>query len=260
MTTTQPRPSLIRESMTFAGQLLTRWRRLPVIPMQAILLPVLLLVTYHLLVSKSMTKLTGTDTLDVLVPTCALAGAMFGAVGVGLVIPYERKIGLLGRYWTLPVHRASALVGRLIAEAARAFIGSVVVTIVGLGLGLRFPGGWWRIIPFMAIPALVVVIFAMVVIAVATRTDSTAPFAVLGPLVVAMVFGSGGVAPLQTMPSWLRPIAQYQPMASVIEVMRSLEYGAPSAAALLLAAAWWVTLAAIFGPLAYTGYRGAAQR
>ena len=248
MTVTASRPSLIRESIAFAGQLLMRWRRLPVVPMQAVLLPTLLLVTYHLLVSKSMTKITGTNTLDALVPTCAVAGAMFGAVGVGLVIPYERKIGLLGRYWTLPVHRASALVGRLLAEAVRAIIGSVVITAAGIALGLRFHGSWLNIVPFVLIPAVVVVVFALLVISLATRTDSSAPFAILGPLVIAMVFG------------WLRPIVQYQPMSSVIEVMRSLESGAPSGSALLVAAAWWLTLAAVLVPLAYTGYRAAVQR
>ena len=260
MTVTASRPSLIRESIAFAGQLLMRWRRLPVVPMQAVLLPTLLLVTYHLLVSKSMTRITGTNTLDVLVPTCAVAGAMFGAVGVGLVIPYERKIGLLGRYWTLPVHRASALVGRLLAEAVRAIIGSVVITAAGIALGLRFHGSWLNIVPFVLIPAVVVVVFALLVISLATRTDSSAPFAILGPLVIAMVFGSAGVTPTAMIPGWLRPIVQYQPMSSVIEVMRSLESGAPSGSALLVAAAWWLTLAAVLVPLAYTGYRAAVQR
>ncbi len=251
---------MVRESFAFAGQLLTRWRRLPVVPAQAVLLPTLLLFTYHMLVSKSMTRITGTHTLDVLVPTCAVAGALFGAVGVGLVIPYERRIGLLGRYWTLPVHRGSALVGRLLAEAIRATVGSIIITGVGIVLGLRFSGSWFNIIPFVLLPAVVVVVFALLVVALATRTDSSVPFALLGPLVIAMVFGSSGVAPLALIPDWLRPIVQYQPMSSIIEVMRSLETGAPSGSALLAATAWWLTLAALFAPLAYTGYRAAVQR
>jgi len=104
------------------------------------------------------------------------------------------------------------------------------------------------------------VVFALLVIALGTRTDSSAPFALLGPLVIAMVFGSAGVTPIALMPTWLRPIVEHQPMSSVIEVMRSLEHGAPSGSALLTAAVWWLTLAAIFGPLAYSGYRGAVRR
>ena len=91
-------------------------------PIQALLFPTFLLITYKLLVGKSIMRITGTDSLYGLVPMCAVAGAMFGALAAGLTLRIERDSGLLSRLWVLPVNRASALTGRLLAEAVRTLV------------------------------------------------------------------------------------------------------------------------------------------
>ena len=136
-----PRSSLAAESLLFASQLLTRWRRQPTMLIQALLFPTFLLITYKLLVGKSIIRITGTDSLYGLVPMCAVAGAMFGALGPAA--PFRRPRQRSARQlWVFPVNRASALTGRLLAEAARTLVSSALITAVGVGLGLRFKGGW----------------------------------------------------------------------------------------------------------------------
>ena len=136
MTNNAPtRSSFVGESLVFASQHFTHWRRNPVVPTQAVLFPTFLLITYYLLVGKSVMRITGTDSLYGLVPTCAIAGAFSGALAVGFSLPYERDSGLLSNLWVLPVSRASALTGRLLAEAGRTLVGTVLITLVGVGLG-----------------------------------------------------------------------------------------------------------------------------
>ena len=84
---------------------------------QSLIFPTFLLVVYKLVIGESVLHLTGGNSLYGLVPMCAIAGALFGAMGTGAAIPDERESGLLSRLWALPVHRASALTGRLLAEA-----------------------------------------------------------------------------------------------------------------------------------------------
>ena len=43
--------------------------------------------TYSLLVGKSMVRLTGNSGLDVLIPVCAVAGALSGSVSAGMTMP-----------------------------------------------------------------------------------------------------------------------------------------------------------------------------
>lgn len=258
---TSPRHSLLVESMLFAGRQLTRWVAQPLLPIQSILFPTLLLVVYYLLVGESMTRVTGTDNLNGLVPVCALAGGMFGALGAGFSIAPERASGLLSRLWTFPVHRASPLIGRLIAEAVRTLVGAALITAVGVALGLRFRGGLHTIIPYLLVPVLVVVVFALIVmtLALAVGPDGNTLFTWLGTASIGLVFGSSGVAPVEMFPSWLRPVVQFQPMSPAIETMRALGEGTSVVWPLLATCAWMFCLAAVFTPLALRNYRLAAE-
>jgi ABC-2 type transport system permease protein len=249
----------MRESVAFAGGLLLGWRRHPIVPFQALVFPTFLLVTYYLLVGKSVVRLTGTDNLAGLVPVCAVAGAMFGALGAGLTIPSERNSGLLSRFWTFPVHRASPVTGRLLAEAVRALIGAMVVTGVGMVLGLRFTGSWFALIPFLLFPVAVVIVFAALVIAVALKSGGNTLLTWLATGAIGLVFCNSGLAPLTAFPEWLRPVIAYQPMSPVIESMRALTTGTAATVPLLIAAAWLIGLALLFIPMAVRGYRDAAE-
>jgi ABC-2 type transport system permease protein len=257
--TAPPRSSLAVESLLFAGRLLTHWRRAPTLSIQALLFPTFLLITYKLLVGKSIMRITGTDSIYGLVPMCAVAGAMFGALAAALTIRFERESGLLSRLWVLPVNRASALTGRLLAEAARTLVGAVLITAVGVGLGLRFQGGWLAVIPFLLVPVLVGVVFSTAVIAIAARSKSSTLLIWLGVSSIALVFSSAGVPPIELLPSWVRPVIELQPMAPTIALMRALAQGGPALWPLLLSLMWAVGLAAVVGPLAVRSYRAAAE-
>jgi ABC-2 type transport system permease protein len=260
MTVTHPaKSSWASESLIFAGRLLTNWRRHPAVPTQALLFPTALLVFYHLLAGKSMALITGTDNLASLVPMCAMAGGMFGAIGAGLGLPVERGAGLLSRFWTLPVNRASALTGRVLAEGVRTLLGVIIITVVGLALGLRFQGSAFAFIPFVLLPVLVVVAFSLVVMTLALKSGGNAVFMWLGTSSVGLAFCSPGIAPVESFPSWLRPIIQYQPLSPAIEAMRKLADGVPATGSLLMALAWVVVVSAIFGPLVIRQYRIAAE-
>jgi ABC-2 type transport system permease protein len=260
MTAAPSTPSLLQESLIFAGRRFTRWRRSPVVPIQALLLPTLLLITYRLLVGDSMMRITGSNSLYRLVPMCALAGGLFGALGWGLAIPNERYTGILSRFWTLPVHRASAMTGTLMAEAARSACGGFIITMVGVVMGFRFSGGLWALIPFVLVPMVISLIFATVVIAVGARADNNVVLTWLGTGSVGLVFCSSGIAPTEMFPSWVAPIVRIQPMSVAIETMRALAVGDPVIGPLLLTSAWVVGVGLISVPLAVRGYRIAAQK
>ncbi|PRC42695.1 hypothetical protein C6A85_000000109170 [Mycobacterium sp. ITM-2017-0098] len=239
--------------------MLMHWRRHPVVPTQSLLLPTLLLLTYHLVVGKSMVRLTGADNLSALVPMCTVAGAMMGAIGAGFHLPAERDSGLLSRFWVQPVQRYSFLAGTLLAEGARTLVAGILIVAVGMALGMRFDGGTLAIVPFLLIPVLVVMVFATIVISVAVLRQSTALLTLLGGSAIGMAFCTGGIAPVELFPSWLQPVIRFQPLSPVLESMRALAEGDDAWPALLMAGAWLLLLLAIFGPLAARGYRRASQ-
>lgn len=242
-----------------AERMVTHWRRNPVIPMQSLLLPTLLLLTYHLVVSKSMVQLTGSDNLSALVPMCTVAGAMMGAVGAGFQLPTDRDSGLLSRFWVQPVQRYSLLAGTLAAEGVRTLGAGIIIVAVGMALGLRFQGNPLAVVPFLLIPVLVVVVFATIVASVAATRQSTALLTALGGAAIGLAFCTGGFAPVELFPSWLQPLIRLQPLTPVVESMRALADGDAAGPAMLAGVSWLAVLLAVFGPLAARGYRRAGQ-
>jgi ABC-2 type transport system permease protein len=250
---------VIRHSALEAGRLLRRWRRDPIVAVQALLFPTFLLVIYKLLVGKAVLAVTGSDSLYGLVPMCAVVGAVFGTLGAGLALPAERESGLLTRLWLMPVHRASALTGRLAAEAARTTASAVVLTAFGIALGLRFANGWPSAVAFVLVPVLISIGVATVVIAIAVRADGRAMVTWLGAGCVVLLFFNTGVAPAEVFPSWLRPAVRLQPMSPTIEAMRGLAEGGPVLWPLVQSGVWAGVLIAVFAPTAVRGYRVAAE-
>jgi ABC-2 type transport system permease protein len=185
---------------------------------------------------------------------------MFGALAASLTIRAELEWGLLPRMWVLPVNRASALAGRLVAEAVRTVVGSGLVTAVGVALGLRFEGGWLGVIPFILVPVAVAVVFSTVLIAIAVRSKSSMALMLFGVLSVSAVFASSGAPPVETLPSWARLLVQFQPMYPTVQYMRALAEGGPVLTPFLVSFFWALALSAVFGPLAISGYRAAAGR
>lgn len=254
-----PLTAFVSQSASEAGRLLRRWRRDPIVAVQALLFPTFLLIIYKLLVGKSVLAITGHDSLYGLVPMCAVVGAVFGTLGAGLALPSERESGVLTRLWVQPVHRASTVAGRLVAEAARTTTSAVVLTVFGIALGLRFTYGWMAILAFVLVPVVISAGMATLVIAIAARADGKAMVTWLGAGCVVLLFLNTGVAPAEVFPGWLQPVVRFSPISPTIEAMRALAEGGPVLSPLWQAGLWGGVLVAVFAPAAVRGYRAAAE-
>jgi ABC-2 type transport system permease protein len=256
-TNSQHQRSLLAESWIFASRLFIQWRRYPMVPLQALLFPTGLLIIYGLLVGKSMTRITGNSGIDLLIPVCALAGAMSAAVGAGLAVPYDRDSGLLTRLWIMPVHRTAPLTGALLAEAVRTIAGTALVVVTAYAMGFRFESGWIGMIVYLLIPVVIVVVFATIVITLALRPQGRIILTWTQSGCMGLAFAT--LIPVDRLPPVLRPLAEYQPIAPPAAAMRALSSGGDVWQPILLTLIWAVVLAALFVPATVRGYRAAVE-
>jgi ABC-2 type transport system permease protein len=251
--------SLLTQSWVQAGRFLTRWRRDRAVLMGSLLFPVCLLLVYQAVLGEQVHKVTGVESVYGLVPMCAILSALFGALGNSVGIAWERKSGMVSRMWTLPVHRASALTGRLTAEAVRALVGTVLITAIGVAMGLRFAHGWPTILVYILIPPIVAVGFTALVMALTIRFDVSSVMTLLTGGTVALAFVNPGTTPIGLFPEWLRPLVRLQPMSPPIQAMWGLAHDGPLMWPLALTLIWAIVLLAVFIPLGVAGYRFAAE-
>jgi ABC-2 type transport system permease protein len=251
--------SLAIQSWVQAGRLLIRWRRDRAVLMGSLVFPICLLLAYQVVLGQQVHKVTGVESVYGLVPVCSLLSALFGSLGSAVGIAVERETGMLSRLWVLPVHRASALTGRLTAEAARALVGTVLITVVGVIMGLRFSHGWLAALVYILIPSILVIGFTAVAMALAIRSNGRTVMTWLATVTVSLAFVNPGTTPIGQFPEWLRPLVRMQPMSPPIQAMWALAHDGPIVWPLAMTFLWAIVLLAVFMPIAVHGYRRAAE-
>ncbi|MET9029583.1 ABC transporter permease [Nocardia sp. NPDC004168] len=252
--------ALVRHTLIQTHRLLLRWARNPVTLLETLIIPCLLLIMLNTVIGGQIRKFTGESALYGSVPLVALVGALSGAVAGGVLLGRERDAGLLARFWVLPVHRASGLASRVLAEGCRIFACTVSVVLVGFVLGFRFHEGVAATIVFLVLPTFFGVAFATIVTSVAVFTAKSTLVESITILTSLMMFFSTGFVPLVAFPKWIQPVVHNQPMSVGVDAMRALAYGGPLARPLTLTAVWSLGAIVVFAVPASIGYRRASRR
>ncbi|WP_278263623.1 ABC transporter permease [Nocardia sp. AG03] len=252
--------ALVRHTLIQTQRLLLRWARNPITLLETLLIPCLLLLMLDIVVGGQIERFTGEDALYGSVPMVALVGALSGAVASGVLLGRERDAGLLARFWVLPVHRASGLASRILAEGCRILAGTVAVILVGFLLGFRFHHGPLAALVFLLVPVIFGLAFATIVTAVAVYTAKAALVEGITILTSLMMFFSTGFVPLVAFPTWIQPVVRNQPMSVAVDAMRGLADHGPVARPLVLTLIWSAGAVLLFAVPAAIGFRRASRR
>jgi len=187
------------------------------------------------------------------------------APGVAVALVTDMSTGLMDRFRSLPMSRWAVLVARSIAELLTQMISAVVVVCVGLAIGWRVHTGAADVAEAFALALLFGYAFtwAGVCLGMALRSPEAAQqtgFIIFLPL----TFVSSAFVPIQGMPGWLQPVAEWNPMSALAAACRHL-FGNPNPAAAVQAwpmqhpelavVCWSVAMLVVFAPLAVHLYR-----
>ncbi|WP_019931209.1 ABC transporter permease [Nocardia sp. BMG111209] len=248
-----------RHSAIQCGRLLRVWSRDTMTTVQTLIFPAFTLLMFRIVLGDSITSATGMPSVYGTVPMITLVAAMAGAVVSALGFKVEKAAGLLGRFQTMPIHRAAGLTGRLLAEAVRVLVTTLFVLVVGIAIGFRFWNGFWASLAMIGIPVLFGAGFAVLVTALATISEGVVLINILGTVNTLLMFFNSGFVPVFAYPRWLQTVVENQPMSTAIDAMRGLAWDGPVTAPLLKTLAWTVGAILIFAYPAIRGYRKAAE-
>ncbi len=249
----------VRHSLIQCKRLLMGWARDPATTVQTLLYPALTLLMFRIVLGDYITEFTGMPSVYGTVPMITLVAAMSGAVISALGFKTEKATGLLGRMWTMPIHRAAGLTGRLLAEAIRVLITTLFVIAVGVCIGFRFWNGPLASLAMIGIPVLFGVGFAVLVTALATVSEGVVLINLISIINTLLMFFNSGFVPVTAYPTWLQKTVENQPMSTAIDAMRGLCWDGPVAEPLLKTLAWVLGMIVVFGYPAVRGYRKAAE-
>jgi ABC-2 type transport system permease protein len=251
---------LFSDTAVLTGRVLRRWGRDTATLVESLIMPVVLLVTLDIVLGDNVKQVTGQSGLYGSVPLMAMVGAMTGAMVSGIGLMRERSDGVLSRMWVLPVHRASGLLSRILADAVRILITTVVILGVGVALGFRFRQGVASAVAWVFVPSALGLAFTAAVITLSLYAANTVMVELSEGIWAVLMFFSTGFVPLDQYPHWIQPVVKHQPVSCAIEAMRGLSIGGPVLAPLIEMLIWAAgILVACTVPLAI-GYRRASMR
>ena len=198
----------------------------------------------------------GVSYKDFLLPGILIQSTSFRATQTAIGLSEDMKRGVIDRFRSMPMARSAVLAGRTLADLVRTIFVVVLMIAVGYAIGFRFEEG-----ALAAIASVLVVaafgfalswIFAYVGLAAkGPEAAQSAGFVAIFPL----VFASSIFVPVDTMPSWLKSIADVSPVTAAADTARALAIGGDVWSSLWQMLAWVGGILVIFVPLCVRKYR-----
>ncbi|MFJ6658774.1 ABC transporter permease [Streptomyces sp. NPDC091377] len=239
----------VRDSTTMLRRNLLHMRRYPSMTLNLLLTPVMLLLLFVYIFGDVMSAGIGggadrSTYLAYLVPGILMLTIGGTTIGSAVSVSMDMTEGIIARFRTMAIHRGSVLIGHVLGSVLQCVMSVVLVGAVALAIGFRSTDATaleW----LLALGLLALVSLALTWIAVGMGLSSPNAEAASNnalPLMVLPLLSSAFV-PVDLMPGWFQPIAEYQPFTPAIETLRGLLLGTEIGHNGWLSVVWCVALA-----------------
>ncbi len=198
----------------------------------------------------------GLTYVDFLIPGIIVQSIVFGGFVTALGLADDLKKGLIDRFRSLPMTRSALLTGRTLGDVATNIFQLIVMFSVGLLIGFNFSSSVGEVVAGIFLLLLIGYAFSWVFAFIGLSSSSPEAsnaygFTILFPI----TFVSSAFVPVDTMPSWLQPVAEHNPFTYMVNAARALFLGIPAENDVWLALAWTLAIIAVFAPLSAWKYR-----
>ncbi|MFF4471714.1 ABC transporter permease [Streptomyces sp. NPDC001599] len=220
-----------RNSSTMLRRNLLHARRYPSLTLNLLLTPVMLLLLFVYVFGDAMSAGIGGGAdrsayVSYLVPGLVLMTIGSTTVGTAVSVSNDMTEGIVARFRTMPIHRGSVITGHVIGSVLQSVISVVLVGAVGAAIGFRSTDAtaleWLAAFALVALFATALTWIAVGMGLISPNAEAASNNAL--PLIFLPLISSTFV-PIDSMPGWFQPIAEYQPFTPAIETLRGLLLG-----------------------------------
>lgn len=248
------RANAVSSSLTFGWRALLKIKHVPEQLFDVTMFPILFTLMFTFVFGGAISGSTD-QYLQYALPGILTQTVVFITMYTGLTINTDIDKGVFDRFRSLPVWRASLLVGALLGDTLRYGLASFMVLIVGVLIGYRAPGGFLGVI--LAVLLLLVFCFSLSWLWLIVGLKVRSPNAVMGTSMMVLfplTFVSSVFAPPETMPGWLEAFVDVNPVTLLCEAARGLMDDVPDSGDILLVLVLSAAITAVFAPIALRLY------
>jgi len=260
----------IRDSLVVARRNMIRMTRIPEIVLFGLIQPIMFVVLFSYVFGGSMqigNSTSASDYREFLMAGIFAQTVTFATAGAGAGIADDMHKGLIDRFRSLPMARGAVLTGRTLADLVQTALTLVVLAIVAFIIGWRTHENVGEVLAGFGLLLLLGYAFSWIgaLIGLSVRTPEAATSGGLIWL-FPVTFISNAFVDSSKLPSWLQPVAEWNPFSATVQACREL-FGNPGvspsdawpmAHPVIASLLWSVVIIVVFRTLAVRKYRRAA--
>ncbi|MFD6888696.1 ABC transporter permease [Streptomyces sp. NPDC059957] len=240
----------VRDSSTMLRRNLLHARRYPSLTLNLLLTPIMLLLLFVYIFGDVMSAGIGggdrSDYIAYLVPGLLLMTIGSTTIGTAVSVSNDMTEGIIARFRTMAIHRGAVLIGHVVSSVLQSIASVVLVGAVGVAIGFRSTDAtaleWLAAFGLLVLFALAFTWIAVGMGLISPNAEAASNNAL--PMILLPLLSSAFV-PVEGMPGWFQPIAEYQPFTPAIETLRGLLLGTEIGHNGWLAVAWCLGLAVL---------------
>lgn len=205
--------------------------------LMSVILPVVLLLMFVHVFGGAIDPAGGY--VNYVVPGIILLCTGYGAASTAVDVNVDLSEGIVDRFRSMPIVSSAVLTGHVVASVARNTLATTLVVTVAYLSGFRpdaGPGGWLAAAGLLLLFVLALSWVAVCFGLLARTVEGANGFTFL---VLFLPYLSSAFVPVATLPDWLRPFAEHQPITPMVETVRGLLMGTPIGNSAGLALAWF---------------------
>jgi ABC transporter DrrB family efflux protein len=237
---------LVTSTLVVARRALLRFVRTPQLVVLGTMQMVVFLVIFRYVFGGAIGSQGSVAYVDFLVPGFVATGVLFMGTSTAIAVAEDREQGFFDRLRSLPIPRASVLLGRSLADTGVLVWILAVATAVGFAVGFRLHGSALEGLMAFGICVVFGFAFGWLFIALGMMSGNAQAAQAVGFMVFPLVFISSAYVPVATLPGWLQAFAEHQPVTSMVDAVRALTMGPIAEAALGHPASYYVSRALLW--------------
>jgi len=258
----------------FTDAVVVTWRnlkripRIPELAAFAILQSVMFVLLFAYVFGGAIPLPGGGSYREFLMPGIFAQTLAFASATTTVGVTDDMQKGLVDRFRSLPMARSAFLTGRTVADVVYNAGILIVLMVSGLAVGWRVRDGVFSFLAAVALALLFAYAMSWMGVFVGQLVPTVevaqqVAFTTIFPI----TFLSNAFVPPSTLPGWLQPIAEWNPVSALTASLRDLfgnpnpfsGSGFPAEHPQLLTVIWSIAIVAIFAPLAVRRYRDTSR-
>jgi len=161
--------------------------------------------------------------IQFLTPGVLTQSVMFVAIFYGIMLVWERDLGLLNKLLSTPAPRSAIVLGKAFSAGVRSIFQAIVVFALALFIRVPLNLGVLEVLGVVAVIVLAGMCFSCLSMSLVPVFRTRERMMGIGQAItMPLFFTSNAIYPISIMPPWLRVIAIFNPLTYVVDAMRAL--------------------------------------